>query len=85
MTSTSTFTGDITAPNIYTKTEVNNLLTGKTSSSDITSAISGKADKSTTYTKSNVDSLLTKTELPNFQKSRTIKSTRSRLSIIRRW
>ena len=31
LTSTSTFTGDISAPNMYTQTEVNQLLTGKAS------------------------------------------------------
>ena len=39
ITSTSTFTGDISAPNIYTKTQVDSLLTGKVSSSDTTAAI----------------------------------------------
>ena len=42
ITSTSTFTGDISAPNIYTKTQVDSRLTGKARSSDITSAIAGK-------------------------------------------
>ena len=46
-----TFTGDISAPNIYTKTEVHQLLTNATTSYDITSAISWEADTSTTYTK----------------------------------
>ena len=50
-TSTSTFTGNILAPNIYTKTEVNQLLSNKASSSDLTSAIAGEADTSTTYSK----------------------------------
>ena len=59
ITTASTFTGDISAPNIYTKTQVDNLLTGKASSVDISTAITGKADKSTTYTKNDVDSLLT--------------------------
>ena len=44
---------------MYTKTEVNQLLTGKTSSFDITSAIAETADTSTTYTKSDLDNLLT--------------------------
>ena len=51
MTLTSTFTGDITAPNVYTKTQVNNLLTGKASAAAISTAIAGEADTSTTYTK----------------------------------
>ena len=42
ITSTSTFLGDISAPNIYTKTHVNDLLAGKASSADISSAVSGK-------------------------------------------
>ena len=42
ITSTSTCLGDISAPNIYTKTNVNDLLAGKASSADITTAISGK-------------------------------------------
>ena len=35
VTSTSTFTGDISAPNIYAKTQVDSLFTRKASSSDI--------------------------------------------------
>ena len=50
-TSTSTFTGNILAPNIYTKTEVNQLLSKIASSSDITSAKARKTDTSTTYSK----------------------------------
>ena len=42
ITDTSTFTGDITAPNMYTKTQVDSLLTGKAISSDITSVIAGQ-------------------------------------------
>ena len=57
MTSTSTFTGDISAPNIYTKTQVDNILTGTASSTNISKAITGKADKTTTKTNTDVDSL----------------------------
>ena len=42
ITSTSTFLGDISAPNIYTKTNVNDLLAGKASSADLSTALSGK-------------------------------------------
>ena len=49
---------------MYTKTQVNQLLTGLATSYDITSAISGKADQSTTYAKSDVDTL--STGKPNF-------------------
>ena len=51
ITSTSTFTDGISAPTIYTKTEVNQLWTGNASSFDITAAIAEKTDTSTTYTK----------------------------------
>ena len=54
---TSTVTNDISAANIYTKTQVDTLLTRKANPSDITLAIKKKTDKSTTYTKSDVDNL----------------------------
>ena len=59
ITSTSTFTGGISAPKIYTKTEVNQLLTGSASSFDITAAIPETADTSTTCTKSDLENLWT--------------------------
>ena len=37
------------APNMYTQTEVNELLTGTATSSDITSALTRTADNSTTF------------------------------------
>ena len=43
---------------MYTTTQVNELLTGTAFSSAITSAIAGKADKSTTYTKISVNNIL---------------------------
>ena len=55
---TSTFRGDISAPNIYNKTQLNELLIGPATSSDTTSAITGQAGKSTTYTNNNVNKLL---------------------------
>ena len=42
ITSTSTFTGDISDPNIYTQTHVESILTGKRISSDISTPIAGK-------------------------------------------
>ena len=57
ITATSTFTGDISARNIYAKTEVKNILTRKGSSAAISTAVTVKADKSTTYSKTDVDSL----------------------------
>ena len=42
VSSTSTFSGDITAPNIYTKQAVNDLLTAHAKTTDISTAESGK-------------------------------------------
>ena len=49
ITQTATITGEISAPNDYTKTQINERLSGKSSSSAITSAIAGKADTSTIF------------------------------------
>ena len=43
----------------YTKTDVDSLLTGTDSLSDISTQIAGKTGKSTTYTKTEVDTTLT--------------------------
>ena len=47
ITTTSTFTGNISAPNIYTKTDVDGLLAVKVSSADISTALADKQDKIT--------------------------------------
>ena len=47
ITTTSTFTGNISALNIYTKTDVDGLLAVKVSSSDIPTALADKQDKNT--------------------------------------
>ena len=60
ITSTSTFTSDISDPKFYTQTQVESLLARKRISSDISTTLIGKSNKSTTYTKTYVDSLLTR-------------------------
>ena len=48
---TSTFTSLLTIPHIYTNEKVNNVSSRTATSSDISTAISGKTDNSTTYPK----------------------------------
>ena len=62
--STALFIGNVTAPNIYNKTEANNLLDLKRNISDsytkteIDTSLATKANQSTTYTKTEVDTSL---------------------------
>ena len=52
---------------IYTKSDVENLLIGKATSSDITSEIAGEADTTTSYTQNNVNNFLQQNKDGSFQ------------------
>ena len=58
ITEASKFSGNIFAPNIYTKSEVGTALAFKSTSTDITTALSVTSAKSATYTNSDVDTAL---------------------------
>ena len=58
LTSTTvTVSGSLTATNIYTKTEVDNLLTPKAATTYVDAQLLLKANQATTYTKTEVDTI----------------------------